>query len=244
MAKRRLPKGRARRLKSVDKIIKALESAPEYKLSFEELKEKTGLTSKTLSNTLKRMVENESIEREVTYDTPPKSYYSFPPLLSEDDLRKAREEYDKGYEPAIHYHDLEKYHWYEAQLMRLNVTFLSEVFSYIKNEKSRGDALQNLQKEVNEIFYGMGGASSYDVEKLYFQALKKAISVLRKEYTKLYEEDTKRFPWERCDRCKFGKVHLEKEQEEKVRCTRLWNVKGCRNLWYRKNHYCDHFEPR
>ena len=214
---KKLPKGRARRGQSVRKVMDAfktqasLRDAPQ--MSFVELRKETGLSSRTLSKTLQELMDLDVIDREVSYDIPPKVYYRVVEFVSEEQLEELEKEYEQQYDSLISV---------LGQRLRLEHEAKHKGFEYLKTfyhtvfPRTRSTPQNQMRRR--EIF-----------KKLYFKCLHDYINhlqhALRKEHESSQHKD-----WEKCGNCKHGKMIYGERIEEKVaiQCTLRWRQRGGR----------------
>jgi len=238
----KLPKGRMRRSETVAKIVSALVEHDE--LSFKELKEKTGFSTKTISDTLKEMeylnrfVPVPYLNREVTDDHPPRVLYSLLIPPSNECLKKLEMEFARSYENADGLGAIDNEEYLEQLLRRLERYYLQSFISILEG----GDidlCIKQLQEWSASLLRSAVKSHRKNLDDIvriiYLKSLKRSI----KRLGILAERYRPREAWERCDRCKFGKID---QKSDLVKCTRFWRKAGERK-YHPRDYWCPYFEP-
>jgi len=228
MSKPALPKGRARRGETVEKIIKAYEESGKESLSFASLHKITGVTNKALSKALKEMMELGSLEREVTDNSPPDVHYVFVEGLTDDKVKALEEEYEEDYRKTEGI--LDYVNQVENDARRKGLEYIRSAYV----------AQPSIIRDKHHF-----DRNKIELRKLYYISLRICISHLKDAFSEAYKDSTPK-DWERCGNCRYGKHIYEKKIDGKpaVRCTYEWRDRREIEREHPSNYFCENFEPK
>lgn len=246
MSNQRVPRGRRRRSNTIGQIVQVL--GLENELSFKELRIKTGISKRALSQSLKELIYlsqfgSPYLNREITDDNPPKVYYSLLLSPNDDRMNELENDYEEKYYEGEYIGAIESVDYINFLLGELDRDFLRSCISVL--EGANNDTYEErIVKIVKSYFQRITRASYNDLANMariiYYRSAKCSIRKLKT----LNEQYRPRQDWERCDRCHHGRIDrtLRIRENYRIKCTRFHQITGER-LRHPRDYVCVYFEP-
>ena len=225
MSRRKVPRARARRSKSVERIVEAYEKSNVNALGFSQLRKTTGMSSSALKETIQEMVELGSIIREVTEDSPPQVNYIVVEALADDVVKELEEKYSEEYQKIQGL--LGYITSVEHEAMRQGLGFIRRVYMAKPIVRDRTHARPALRI-------------------LYFKWLRKCHHHLQNVMSLAYDNEELK-EWEKCTNCQHSKYIVGRQIDGKpaIRCTYLWQDReSLEDRVHPSDYHCWNFKPK